>query len=271
MSGGLGRFEVDGPFEVSERKDVMMSISAYERREVDVYQTRALGRSPVVVITHGNYSGKSAHADQARRLASWGFHVVVLELPNRDQWIENGRRIFELTHFLRAWPRFLGDGADSKRIILVGHSFGGSAVTLAAAQGAPVVGVILLDPAVVHTSVEFAMTRISQSAVLLGADTRIFNARNRNSFRKRWGGEFVEIAVVNATHDDAQGPSMFSKFALGVDPFTDNSQRRTFVSAIVSASISLANAGNLEHFSRDVGQSLKQGKIGVLSNNRKSL
>lgn len=264
LSNSFERFKGDGPFLIEEDRDTVIALSADERREVDLYRTRASGFAPIVIISHGNYSGKRAHAAQARRLASWGFHVVVLELPNRDQWLDNGRRIFDLANFFQRWPRFLGSNVDGSRILLVGHSFGGSAATLAAAQGAPIMGVILLDPAVVHPTVTAAMERVRLPAVLLGADMKRFVARGRSLFRKRWSGEFAELSVIGATHDDAQGPSMYSNFTLGVDPFTDNAQRSLFKASLVSAAVSIANSGNLEQFRRDVTPETKVGQIGDL-------
>lgn len=261
MQESFERYKNDGPFSIEEDRDVVLSISADERREFDVYRTKGNGSAPIVIISHGNYSGKRAHADQARRLASWGFHVIVMELPNRDQWLENGRRIFDLANFLQRWPKFLGSNVDGNQIILVGHSFGGSAATLAAAQGAPVLGLVLLDPAVVHPTVTVAMDRVMMPAVLLGADTKKFSARGRSMFRKRWAGEFAEISVIGATHDDAQGPSMYSNFTLGWDPFTDNSQRTIFKASLVSAAVSLANSGNLEQFRRELMPEAKMGQI----------
>jgi dienelactone hydrolase len=261
LKPGVDRFKNDGPFEVEEYQDTKLNVSATEVREVDVYKTKARGRAPVVIMSHGNFSGKRAHADQARRLASWGFHVIVAELPNRNQWLDNGRRILDLSLFIRGWPRFLGENADSTRIILIGHSFGGSAVTLAASERAPIVGVILLDPAIVHPTVTAAMTRINVPAILLGADPKVFQARGRQTYRKKWNGPFLEVTIAGSTHDDAQGPSMFSTYSLGIDPFTDNTQRETFKASLVSAAVSLASAGNLEMVTKDFSVASLDGDL----------
>lgn len=261
MPGGLERFSNNGPFMWTEKEDLRLTTSVEEQREVDVYLTKGNGKAPIVIISHGNFSGKRAHAAQARRLASWGFHVVVLELPNREQWLENGRRIYDLVQFMNRWPKFLGENVDANNIILIGHSFGGSAATLAVGQGAPVTGVILLDPAVVHPSVKKSMTTANVPAVLFGSDPKVFTARGRSNFVKNWGAEFMEYTIKGATHDDAQGPSMFSHYALGVDPFTDDKQRALFTASIVSAAISLATSGNFSQLRRDVNISLDYGNI----------
>lgn len=261
LPGGLERFNAEGPFGWTEKQDLKLTTSVEEQREVDVYLTSGRGKAPIVLISHGNFSGKRAHAEQARRLASWGFHVVVLELPNREQWLENGKRIFDLVQFMNRWPKFLGDNADPRNIILVGHSFGGSAATLAIGQGAPVTGAILLDPAVVHPSVKKAMTNAAVPAVLFGSDPKLFIARGRKNFVKNWGSEFMEFTIKGSTHDDAQGPSMFSHYTLGVDPFTDDKQRSLFTASLISAAVSLATSGNFAQLRRDVNISLDQGAI----------
>lgn len=261
LPGGLERFNAEGPFGWTEKQDLKLSTSVEEQREVDVYLTNGRGKAPIVLISHGNFSGKRAHAEQARRLATWGFHVIVLELPNREQWLENGKRIFDLVQFMNRWPKFLGSNADPHNIILVGHSFGGSAATLAIGQGAPVTGAVLLDPAVVHPSVKKAMTNAAVPAVLFGSDPKLFIARGRKTFLKNWGSEFMELTIKGATHDDAQGPSMFSHYALGVDPFTDDKQRSLFTASLVSAAISLATSGNFAQLRRDVNISIDDGGI----------
>lgn len=261
LPGGLERFSSNGPFPWTEKDDLKLTTSVEEQREVDIYLTGGRGKAPTVIISHGNFSGKRAHAAQARRLASWGFNVVVLELPNREQWIENGRRIYNLVQFLTRWPKFLGETADAHNIILIGHSFGGSAATLAIGQGAPVTGAILLDPAVVHPSVKKAMANANVPAVLFGSDPKLFSARGRSNFAKNWGSEFMEFTIKGSTHDDAQGPSMFSHYTLGVDPFTDDKQRSLFTASIISAAVSLATSGNFSQLRRDVNVSLDQGGI----------
>ena len=61
------------------------------------------------------------------------------------------------------------------QILLVGHSFGGSASIIAAAKGARVRGLILLDPAVVHNKVVRQMRRVKVPVILIGADKKSIN------------------------------------------------------------------------------------------------
>ncbi len=247
----LSRFEELGPFEIEEQVEREVTLSLSRTIVVDHFFAVTEDRLPIVVISHGNFSGKSAHRDQARRLASWGFHVVTLEVPNRDHWLENGKVLRQFTELLRSVPFMLGKNSDSSRIVMVGHSFGGSAATLAMGAGAPVIGAVMLDPAVVHASVVTAMQKTDLPMVLLGSDPKIFSARGRNKFSKNLRGELLEVSVPSSTHDDAQGPSMFSRSVLGFDPYTSNNRQKFFGSLLAVSVIGLTTSGTLD-FARQI-------------------
>ena len=80
-------------------------------------------------------------------------------------------------------------------MILIGHSFGGSAASIAAGSGAPVKGVILLDPALVSDKVVPFLKNINVNVVLLGADTKVFRSKKRSRFYKNINSDMVEISV----------------------------------------------------------------------------
>ncbi|HNA62973.1 MAG TPA: alpha/beta fold hydrolase, partial [Rhabdochlamydiaceae bacterium] len=123
----------------------------------------------------------------------------------------------------------IGRFADAERIILIGHSFGGSAVALAASYGAPVAGIILLDPAIVHENVKKRLRKVNVPIFLVGADKKVFLARERSAFRKFTSDEFCEISIIGATHDDAQDPSMYAQNTFGgFDPYTHPEKRALF-------------------------------------------
>lgn len=251
LAPDIGRFQERGPFEVSEQLEREVTMDLEKTIVVDHFAAQTQDKLPVVIISHGNFSGKNAHRIQARRLASWGFHVVTLELPNRDQWIQNGevlRRFSEMVHNV---PLLLGVNVDTTKIVLVGHSFGGSASILAMGRGAPVIGGILLDPAVVHDNVVLAMKKIDLPMVLLGSDPKLFVARGRKKFSENMSGELLEISVPRSTHDDAQGPSMYSRSALGVDPYTSNDRQKVFGSLLTVAVLGMTSSGTLD-FARQI-------------------
>src|SRR5690606_36893860 len=155
---------------------------------------------------------------QAERIASWGMHALVLQLPNEGRWICNGATIYKLVEYLRDGSN-INPRIDRSRIILAGHSFGGSAITIAAGMGAPVLGLILLDRAVVHEQVKTYLIKLTLPVMLLGADRTVFRSRKRRYFYQYPRGDVREVSVRGATHDDAQFPSMFALHAYGEDPY----------------------------------------------------
>lgn len=257
----LSRFERAGPFSVSSRLDRDFTLDLENSLVVDHFSAKSVDKLPIIIISHGNFSNKRAHREQARHLASWGFHVVSVESPNRDQWLENGMRLKKLADVLHGFPKILGPNVDHSRILMVGHSFGGSATILAAGEGAPLIGAVLLDPAVVHPKVVDAMKKSDIPVTLLGSDKRVFRARGRGRFMKNILGEVLEVSVPHSTHDDAQGPSVFSQAALGVDPFTSTKNQAKFRSMLTVALIGMSSSGTLNFPIRIFS---KAASVGVL-------
>jgi dienelactone hydrolase len=257
----LQRFAQTGPYFVDEQMDRDVTLDLDETIVVDHFSAKSKDRLPIIVISHGNFSSRKAHREQARHLASWGFNVVAFEVPNRDEWVENGTRLRRFIELLHRFPLVLGQNSDGERIIVVGHSFGGSAAVLAMGSGAPVIGAVLLDPAVVHQKVVQSMKSIDLPILLIGSDKDVFVARGRTLFSKNLQGEMVEVSVTNSTHDDAQGPSMFSRSALGFDPFTSGSCQRVFRSILTVASIGMATSGTLDFAKIIISRDVKIGNL----------
>lgn len=222
--------------------------------------------TPLVIIVHGNHSRKEAHRYQAERLASFGIHALVLQVPNYSQWMKNGRRVKAFVERIHDAPGLLKGDVDPEKIILVGHSFGGSAVTIAAGRGAPVKGLILLDPAVVSRHVQKYMPRVGAPVMLLGADKEVFRSRQRRLFFRGVAGEVGEVSVRGATHDDAQNPSMYSLSAFGFDPFTSRDKQEVFTAALVATAFSLGATGKLDFAWQAMEEPLEKG---VLKNPRR--
>jgi len=227
----------------------------------DAFVPNVKGQSPLVVFVHGNHSSKKAHRGQAQHLASWGFHTLAIQLPKKAQWPKNGERLATLVRMIAQSPSLIAASVDPKRILVAGHSFGGSAATIAVSEGAPISGLILLDPAVVSRRVERAMTEVDVPVVILGADRTVFRARRRTLFFGRIDSEVGELSVRGATHDDAQFPSMFSMSTLGVDPYTSASHQRLFVAAITASAMSIAITGGLEFAWESLADAERSGKI----------
>lgn len=241
----LSFFEQDGPFQVAVTTDFKIPISIETTLPTDYFRPKQDSPSPLLVFVHGNGFNKSVHFQQAKRLASWGFQCLTVEVPNRDEWIQNGRRIAQLTKLIHSYPRLLSDNIDTSKIILIGHSFGGSAVTIAAFRGAPVSGLILLDPAIVHNSLKTKMTKVQIPAILLGADRSVFLSRKREFFYQYFAGPLAELSIADATHNDAQSPSI-DKLNWGFDFSTSHELQDRFITLMTASAFSLAGFGNIK-------------------------
>jgi dienelactone hydrolase len=236
---GLSRFQRLGDFSVSKTTDHMIWISREQGVSCDIYIPSGTHKAPVVVIQHGNESFKEAHSDQAQHLASWGFIVVTTQLPNEGQWIQNGITLAKFTKMIHQWPALLSPRVDKNRIIVVGHSFGGSAAALAAANDAPAMGIILLDPAIVSADVNLQLKHIDAPVALLGADPTVFRSRKRESFFSRIRSNIMEISIRGSTHDDATSPSLTAIKWFGIDPAVTVEHQKTFSAALLVSVISM--------------------------------
>lgn len=257
----LDDFADFGPFPYEVKENLTLSVSKSESIVADAALAEVGSKAPLVILVHGNHSKKEAHRYQAEHLASWGINALVLQLPNRAQWLQNGRRIARIVSKICKRPQLVGPMIDKRTIILAGHSFGGSAVTIAAGRGAPVKGLILLDPAVVSSRVEAYMKKVDEPVMLLGSDRTIYRSRKRSLFFKSIRGEMAEISVRGATHDDAQYPSMFSLAAFGFDPYTSRDKQRLFAAAITLTSISIAAKGNLDYAWKALADEVRGGGL----------
>lgn len=239
-------FEQMGPFGTTIRNDFKVRLSTKEMISSDLFISGHKKKAPLLIFSHGNKSYKEAHRNQAIIASTWGFHALVLQLPNTHHWIRNSDVIHRVTKLIHSYPYLIDNKVDTDRIILVGHSFGGSAVSIAAGKGAPVAGLILLDPALISKKMKKYLRRVSVPTVLLGADPKVFRSKHRKSFYKNINSQMLEVSFKDATHDDAQNPSRFSLKAFGFDPFTSDEHRNRITSAIVSSAFSIANMSSVD-------------------------
>lgn len=241
----LEAFNSPGPFSYQEFKDFDIALSPTQMVNTDFFQTSNPFKPALAIVVHGNGYNKHAHKIQAKRIASWGFHCLVLNLPNRNHWLENAKNINRLVGLISSFPRILAKELNKNKIYLIGHSFGGSASVLAAGAGAPVRGLILLDPAMVHTSVETALGKTFVPTVLLGADKRVFRSKKRSRFFKNIAGPIAEVSIIGATHTDAQYPSIH-KVHWGFDLLANEALQKRFLGSIIASLFSLSTTDRLE-------------------------
>jgi dienelactone hydrolase len=254
----LEQFRVRGPFEVAERPDFELRLSPKERFAADLYLTAVPEKAPLVIILHGYDGWKEAHHYQALHLASWGMHAVALQLAQRSQWTRNGRNLARIVQAIKRSPEIIDKRIDVDRIYLVGHSFGATSVAIALAEGAPAAGGILLDPAGIGKDLPNYLRQVKVPVMLLGADRRVFTARNRDFFYRFVPSNVVEVSIRGATHEDALYPA--SAASPEDMPATEEMQI-TFVSAITAAAFSLANTGSLDYAWASLNDALTSGRF----------
>lgn len=101
----------------------------------------SLGEGPLALLIHG-WEGSADHMTAAAvRLADEGFRAVALDMPAHGRSPGRVTSLVEWISVLRALPAALG-APD----VVIGHSFGASAVTFAIAEGLPARRAALLAP-----------------------------------------------------------------------------------------------------------------------------
>lgn len=235
----LEQFRLRGPFNVTTRDDIEIHLPDGESFDADLYLAGQAEKAPLVIILHGLEATKELHAFQALHLASWGMHCLTLQLPNTGPWIGNGKTLAKIVQAINRRPELIDSRIDVAKIILAGHSYGGAAVAVALAEGAPAAGGILLDPAIPERDFPKILPKISKPVLLLGADMHVSATRNRDYFYRFMRSGIAEISIKDAAHEDAQFPSH-----VGVS--TEELQI-TFASALTAASFSLAANGNFDY------------------------
>jgi len=249
----LDQFRLRGPFAVDTREDYEIRLSTTELVNTDLFLSAHAEKAPLVIFLHGHDNSKDDHAYQAMHVASWGMHGMALQLPNNGPWVNNGKTLAKLVHFIHRWPEIIDGRIDVNRIVLVGHSFGGAAVAIALAEGVPAAGGILLDPAAVGRDLPKFLGRVKTPVMLLGADEQLSSARNRGYFYRFIRGGIGEVSIKGATHEDAQYPSYFS--------LATEEMQITFVSALTSAAFSLSSTGKFDYAWTSFGDVIQNGKF----------
>jgi dienelactone hydrolase len=257
----LDRFRLRGPFGVAERKNHEIRLSATESVSADLYLCACAEKAPLVIILHGQDNSKEHHAYQAMHVASWGMHSLALQLPNSGPWVANGRILARLVNAIHRAPEIVDSRVDVKKIILVGHSFGGTAVAVALGEGAPAAGGVLLDAAGIGRELPGLLKRISTPVMLIGADEETSPTRNRDYFYRYIPGGVAEFSIRGAIHEDAQFPVEQSLQTYDRDPPATEESQIAFVSALTAAAFSLGATGRLDYAWTSFGGDFRNGKF----------
>jgi len=249
----VDQFRLRGPFAVTTDLDHEIRLSATERINADLFLAAPAGKAPLVVFMHGYESTKESHTYQAMHVASWGMHSLAVQLPNRAAWSTNGRTLARLVNFIYRSPEAIDSRIDVSKIILVGHSFGGTSVSIALAEGARAAGGILLDPAGVGRDLPQILRKINAPMLLLGADEHVSETRNRDYFYRYVRTDVAEVSIRGASHEDAQYPSQTAQ--------TTEESQLGFVSALTAAALSLSATGKFDYAWASFSGSFENGKF----------
>jgi pimeloyl-ACP methyl ester carboxylesterase len=253
------QFRSRGPFGVIERRDLEIPLVSGLTVEADLYLCAAARKAPLVIVLHGLDNSKEDHAFQAMHLASWGMHGLAIDLPNGGPWSANGRTLARLVEAIQRTPQLVDEHIDSDKIILVGHSFGATAVATALGEGVPVRGGVLLDPAGIGRQLRQFLNRIKVPVMLIGADEDIWPTRNRGQFFRFIPGAVGEISIRDTVHEDAQYPNEYTLRAFEDKPDDTEEAQIAFVSALTASAFGLAATGSIDYAWNSFEDALKNG------------
>jgi pimeloyl-ACP methyl ester carboxylesterase len=243
----VAQFRLRGPFAVIERRDLKIPLVSGFTVKADLYLCAAARKAPLVVVLHGLDNSKEDHAFQAMHLASWGMHSLAINLPTRGPWIANGRTLARLVDIIQRTPQLVAENIDAGKIILVGHSFGATAVAAALGGGARALGGVLLDPAGIGRQLPRLLRRITVPVMVIGADEDIWPTRNRGHFFRFIPATVGEISIRDTLHEDAQYPNEYTLRAFEDDPDETEEAQIAFVSALTASAFGLAATGSIDY------------------------
>jgi dienelactone hydrolase len=174
-------------------------VSASCTMEVEVY-TPASVSGPRVVLSHGFSRTASNVAGWAEHVASWGLEVVTPDLCHA--WIldsdheANGQDLVALNDALGGGP-----------VIYAGHSAGGLASVLAAAQDSDTVAVLLMDPVDYDDLGAGAAPGLAPPLLGLVGEASSCNSSSNGVDMIRAAPSAVGLQVTEADHCDFEDPT----------------------------------------------------------------
>jgi acetyl esterase/lipase len=257
----LDLFRLRGPFKVTARKNHALQLSSGESVAFDLYVASPAERAPLVILAHGYDNTKEDHAYQGMHLASWGMHSLALDLPKQGPWIENGETLARVVTLVRQRPELLDLRIDPERIIVAGHSFGGSAVAIALAAGAPAAGAVLLDPAGVSQLLPGYLKRVRRPVMVIGADWRIGTTIDRDHFFAYIPAGIGEVSISDAQHEDAQFTMDAAENRRESGESTAERSQLTFASALTASAFSLGFTGTLDYAWTSFSAAVRSGVL----------
>ena len=254
-------FRLRGPFRVTSLQDVEIAVMPRRGISVDLYLCASAKQAPLIILVHGHGNSKDDHIFQALHLATWGMHAMTIDLPNRGPWVANGRLLAGLVEAVRGNPEILDHRIDLQKIVLVGHSFGATAVAAALASGVPTSGAILLDPAGIGRELPALLKKVDAPVLVIGADEEVWPTRTREYFYRFIRSGIAELSIKDAVHEDAQYPTERPVRPVADSPIATEQAQITFVSALTAGAFSLTATGTFDYAWRSFANAFRDEKF----------
>lgn len=197
--------------------------------DVDVYRPSGAGPFPLVALGHGFQNDKNNFSGLANALAALGVVVVVPQFPGfltacGSDHARNGRVLLAAVD-----QQITAGGIDTSRLGFGGHSAGGLAAFLAAAQR-PSAAVMLFDPVDNSTLGANAVAMVNAPTLFVFAEPSTCNSQgNSVPWFASLSGAKARLKVVNANHCDPQEPiSSVCTFGCGGANATSTTRQAIF-------------------------------------------
>jgi pimeloyl-ACP methyl ester carboxylesterase len=201
----------------------------------DLYRrtSRSSSSAPLVVLAHGLWRDRTRMAGWGQKLAQEGFVAAAMDMPTLADYERNGRAINELIDSLCDEP-IEGCRIDRTRIGVIGHSAGGLATFLAAAENPDIKLWVGLDPVDRHGLGAGVGNKMHARAVVVRAPPSQWNQRgNATELLDSLPRGGTDTIVSDAIHIDPEWPSDWTmEFLMGQ---TSAQRREVFVNHAVDA------------------------------------
>jgi ABC-type sugar transport system ATPase subunit len=179
-----------------------------ESCNVDFYLPETARQAPLVIVAHGFSRSRKNFEGWGQRLAQAGYLVAVPDLPSYTDHKENADAINDLLKLMQRQPPRKVTRPAGDRVALVGHSAGGLASLLAAADNPSVAIWVGLDPVDSgDIGAKAAARRPFPAVVLLAEPSRCNQRENVKDLEKNLRGPFLITRVDGAGHCDPENPS----------------------------------------------------------------
>ena len=213
--GALAQPETRGPLSFTTWDAGSITLDAANIRVLVYYPTGATAPMPVVAVVHGSSRTGANMAEMARTLASRGFVALVPNMPCNFVACDHAANARQIRALLDWGVARSAEAAspiaglvDGERRGVIGHSYGGLAVFLAA-QGHPEIDAVVVLDGQDDTGVAAAAapTLTQPTAHVLAEDVGACNGSNwKDTVYPLTPAPHMRVVVTGSAHCDAEEP-----------------------------------------------------------------